>query len=551
MIFILLITYHCNNKSPLTHPDDPHSKYYINAFVVSDTIIRENINSATLYWKPDSLDKNIHKFRIYRRKTNSEYQKRYERKCTEINKIKSGSDSLYTFTDTTLQFETSYKYKICSLNEKKKESSKYDTLSYYHGFIRPGDKAEFIQLSDISSSINIDITDPLADSMQIVWCSGEDSVLKNCAPGTGGFQLDFLSGTNILDDNKFRIKYGILIDYKWIWADVWSLDTVIHFPQVDSLIGVRFDQVYTRLTWKYNRGSKFVKPDSFIIFRKTNDNWNRIAITPEYQNILSEKFYVYYENSIESTEYKIQPVTRYHQGIESDSILVDILNQNFDNYYWVDQEIPASDNLTGFYISKYEVSNTKFSDWIQEKDSIKNKFGIENTDLDVNFEPQVGFENKPVRGVAYDIAQEYAKDNRGRLPTDEEWELAASASQPNNESRAYPWGDDYPFKEYANYNYLYSSTLPVDSLEQGRVLINSSFQIFGAYHMAGNVMEWVVDSTSCYTNLLRKTTSDWRNCKGGSWQSDIEFIQIRSDYCMPVDISDKRIGFRLVKDMFY
>jgi len=87
----------------------------------------------------------------------------------------------------------------------------------------------------------------------------------------------------------------------------------------------------------------------------------------------------------------------------------------------------------------------------------------------------------PARGVSGLTARAYCINLGGTLPTVEQWQRAAFWAQ-GEEPRGYPWGSTALDSTFANF----ASDNPVvpESLEAGRSWI-------GAYHMAGNVSEWV------------------------------------------------------------
>jgi formylglycine-generating enzyme required for sulfatase activity len=137
-----------------------------------------------------------------------------------------------------------------------------------------------------------------------------------------------------------------------------------------------------------------------------------------------------------------------------------------------------------------------------------------------------GFEKHPVVCVNWLGAKEFANFLGGRLLTKTEWEYLASGG---NLELDYPWGNDFPTKEYANFGELFSGTTKV-----GLFPCNS----FGLFDMAGNVREWCDDWYTKHEKLI----------KGGGWNKPGFHLKIKKDLGKWFRLGGASIGFRVVFD---
>jgi formylglycine-generating enzyme required for sulfatase activity len=92
-----------------------------------------------------------------------------------------------------------------------------------------------------------------------------------------------------------------------------------------------------------------------------------------------------------------------------------------------------------------------------------------------------GRADHPVVYVTWAAAQSYCRWAGGRLPTEAEWEYVARAGG----DAEFPWGDDMPSPEDANYSASdIGETTPVGSYPPND---------FGVHDIAGNVWEFLLD----------------------------------------------------------
>ncbi|MEN3334062.1 MAG: eukaryotic-like serine/threonine-protein kinase [Blastocatellia bacterium] len=186
-----------------------------------------------------------------------------------------------------------------------------------------------------------------------------------------------------------------------------------------------------------------------------------------------------------------------------------------------DDEKPAHNvNLPAYYIDKYEVNNELFKRFCDEDRNgkyIKTALG----DDYVPNNPKL-----PVFAATYEDAAEYARWAGKRLPTEEEWEKAASWDPTTKTKRPYPWGDQ-PDEGNAN---IGRSEIP--KLTAGGAY-PKDVSFYGVFDMGGNVKEWVEGLFAPYPGSNATKVEKKRVVRGGSFGTR-DFDTVRTTYRTPV-----------------
>jgi iron(II)-dependent oxidoreductase len=125
----------------------------------------------------------------------------------------------------------------------------------------------------------------------------------------------------------------------------------------------------------------------------------------------------------------------------------------------------------------------------------------------------------PVCHVCYHEAEAFARWAGKRLPTEHEWEIAASWNPASGTALRFPWGDHEPSALLANVDQLRFGTAPVGSFVR-------NVSPFGCYGMIGDVWEWTSSNFTGYPGFAAYPYpeysepffgTEYKVLRGGSW----------------------------------
>ena len=157
-------------------------------------------------------------------------------------------------------------------------------------------------------------------------------------------------------------------------------------------------------------------------------------------------------------------------------------------------------------------------------------------------------ENLPVIHVSWYEAQAYCQWAGRRLPTEAEWEVAASGEPEGNglsdHRRHFPWGNDPPTPERANLDWS-AGVKEVSAHPSGD-------SAFGCRQMIGNVWEWTTDNFLPYPGFTidpyKEYSKPWfgthKVLRGGCWATRSLLIRNTWRNFYTPDRADVWAGFR-------
>jgi iron(II)-dependent oxidoreductase len=158
---------------------------------------------------------------------------------------------------------------------------------------------------------------------------------------------------------------------------------------------------------------------------------------------------------------------------------------------------------------------------------------------------------RPVCHVCYYEAEAFARSVGKRLPTEQEWEAAATWDPSTRTQRREPWGDERPTPALANVDQLSFGTAQI-----GAYLRNVS--PIGCYGMIGDVWEWTASDFTGHPGFEAFPYaeysqvffgSEYKVLRGGSWatSADVARATFRNwDYPIRRQIFS---GFRCARDV--
>lgn len=209
-------------------------------------------------------------------------------------------------------------------------------------------------------------------------------------------------------------------------------------------------------------------------------------------------------------------------------------------------------NLDSYYIDTYEVTNAQYlaCEFDQQCNQPRN----------TRYYDSPSFRNHPVVFVTWSMAANYCAWRGARLPTEAEWEKAARAN--GTEMLYYPWGNRFngdllnfcdincaQSGKNKSYNDGFSDTAPVGIYEGGK-------SPYGAYDMAGNVIEWVADwydkdyyFISPSNNPLGPESGTHRVLRGGSWYSNQNYVRTFVRTSLSPTVAYNYVGFRCARSV--
>jgi len=180
-------------------------------------------------------------------------------------------------------------------------------------------------------------------------------------------------------------------------------------------------------------------------------------------------------------------------------------------------------NLDAYWIDRTEVTNAMYSLCVTA--GFCDVTGDYSRTRDT-YSGNPEYSNYPAISVNWFQAQAYCSWAGRRLPTEAEWEKAARGT----DGRIYPWGDESPTCNLANFYDCIGDTNMVGSYPNGA-------SPYGLLDMAGNVREWVADwysenyyESSPIFNPTGPSSGREKVLRGGSFESSRSDLRTADRY---------------------
>ncbi len=326
-------------------------------------------------------------------------------------------------------------------------------------------------------------------------------------------------------------------------------ETGRQYEAIDSLLK---DKPFWALHYPYKSDSLdipkegdlwvFVNRSNFQILHAFHGNLAALALTqpPKENDILFPPLSKEVSQGKDDSPAVVVPAGLFLMGTTPEER--DLITTVYGFSHGLEEEMPQHRIfLDAFYIDQYEVTNSRYAKFLE---ATGHEAPTNWNELDLAKEG-----DRPVAGVSWHDADAYCRWAGRRLPTEAEWEKAARGT----DGRRYPWGNEIPTNQHANFGYSRQLT-PVGSFETG-------MSPYGVHDLAGNVMEWVADFADRYYYADRYNSQNGpdRNPKGpafgitkifrgGSRGKPAQWIRSAHRAWLKPDARSPLIGFRCAKD---
>ena len=151
----------------------------------------------------------------------------------------------------------------------------------------------------------------------------------------------------------------------------------------------------------------------------------------------------------------------------------------------------------------------------------------------------------PMVHVSWWEADAYCRWAERRLPTEAEWEMAATTGSDGVKRWQYPWGETDPRPEQAALGQRHGGTVPVHAFPAGD-------GPWGHRQLIGNVWEWTESTFLPYPHFepdaYRDNSEPWfgsrKVLRGGSWATQARYVRATFRNYFTPDRRDVFAGFR-------
>ena len=197
-----------------------------------------------------------------------------------------------------------------------------------------------------------------------------------------------------------------------------------------------------------------------------------------------------------------------------------------------------------FRMAKYPVTNVQFEAFLQAEDGYRNDEWWRDIEQSREAAQPLWLEaNCPRENVSWYEAIAFCRwlsiktGTSIRLPTEWEWQQAATGGDPQHE---YPWEGGWEASRCNSEQSGLRRTTAVGMYPQG-----ATEQ--GVLDIVGNVWEWCMNTDETLDTEI--TTGGRRVHRGGSWYSDADGLRASNRDWLPADFRDGFLGFRLAQDI--